>query len=277
MHIVEWLASLLTSKEFIAFTSAATVAGLVATLVSLRLALRSISDSRTIIAKSTHLVEELRAVGNSLTTHRVGEVPDYIDVIVRLIADARKTIQITTIHPGPGIFSAPEAWVRLANALNERQSQKVAVELLVASRAARKAALEAQFSDAIGDWVRWLSNPDNTMKAELFARRYKYDKRNFADVSEFVTFSLDVQERTIREVYWGAHVEVTDDFVPLISWITDDTEAFFAIANNRGRNTGFITRDQNMIQSFKSVRDRYSRVRSKERESAVLLTPTLLR
>jgi len=260
MRMLEWLANVLTSREFLAVTSAATLGGLTATLVSLRLALRSISDGRTIIENSSQLVNGLRSVGDSLTTHRVGELPDCTDVIARLVADAQKSIEITAVHPGAGIFSAPEAWVRLSNALNERQSQKVAVELLFGTRAVRMKLVEAQYSEAFADWLAWSRNPANAARLELFAKRYHHSRPTFDDAKEFAVFGLDTDERIVREVFWAAKIEYTDAFVPLVSWIKDDNEAFFAIANNRGRATGFITRDQNMIQSLKSVRDLYPRV-----------------
>lgn len=253
------LATFLTSKAFLAFTSAATLCGLILTLVSLRLALKSITDGKTIVANSARVLKGLKDVGDSLTTHRVGELPYCVDIITALVASAQRTLQITTVFPAVGIFSAPEGSAKLAHAI-QLQADKLSIDLLFASRAARMEFITTQYAAAFADWPAWSSAPENTTRLVLFAKHYHHTSRSFATAHEFAEFGLAVDEKIVRDVYWAAtNIETTDAFIPVISWIKDDDEAFFAIANNRGYATGFITRDLNIIQSLKSVRDRYPR------------------
>jgi hypothetical protein len=252
--MVVWLSNLFTSPIFIIVTSTATVVGLIATIVSLRLALRSISDGKK-------FVRGLSAVQKSLTTRRVGESPEYGGVVARLVRQAKQSVQITQTFPVIGIYSGPEIWLELEHALMGCQARNVPVYLLVGSRSARKEALEIQFADCGGaNWKQWADRPENSKKLAFFAKRYGYANAVFDTSVQFIEFCLDVQDQVIKQVFYDARKEVTDAFIPLPCWIRDDTEAVFAIANSRGRNTGFVTRDQHLISSFKELRGRYPRV-----------------
>jgi hypothetical protein len=241
---------ILSSSAFVAFASVVTIIGFVAALLSLRLGLRSISDGRAVL-------DGLKEVGESLTTHRVGESPHYIDSVTKLVRSAKTSLKITTIFPSIGVYTLPAEWVHLESALRECQSRNVRIELLLATRQARKQALKTQFSAAIADWNEWSKQPANDEKLRFFAKRYEYGRYPFEDSNAFIEFSLDVQDKVLKDTYWSASVQETDTFVPLLSWVADSSEAFFAIANIEGRNTGFSTRDQNLIRSFESVRGRY--------------------
>jgi hypothetical protein len=115
-----------TSPTFVVLVSMATLAGLIATLVSLRLALRSISDSKNIVA-------ELKAVENSLTTRPIGESPTYCKDVTELVRDAKECMQITTMFPVIGIYSSPArvtvapTW---ANNLRQQSAVGIAASML---------------------------------------------------------------------------------------------------------------------------------------------------
>ena len=273
--MLEWIEHILTSQGFVMFVSLATVIGLMITLYSLRLTLHSVAGSETLIdtsrstlarieaigENSEKTLMELKEVGESLTTHRIAESPNYTTEITKLVSKAKESLHITTIYPTNGIYSAPDSWDDLENALIKCQRIPgfVVSICLSGSREARKNALELQFSAASeSGWAEWSSQPPNAVLLPRFARRYRYKHEAFKDFAAFIEFSLDVQDRILEEVYWQAKPDETDQFIPLLSWIIDGSEAIFAIANSNGKSTGFLTRDQNMIDSFESVRKRYA-------------------
>jgi hypothetical protein len=270
----------LGSKEITPWLNTISLVSLVPTLAGVYFALRSLKDGRELMQKigsvsqdltalqtkteesvenSMKLAEGLGEVANSLTTHRIGESPLYVDYVTGLVKTARESIEITAILPGIGYFSYPEGWVHLANALQERQQNGVDVSILIGSRGARRADHYVRFADGKRDWESWAAIPKNQMLLQLYCRRYRHSKLTVDSAEEFEQLCLRVDEMIIEDLFSLSHVEFTDDFVPIISWIVDGTNAFFAIGNSKGKNTGFATRDQNIIASLSNLRERYQR------------------
>ena len=167
-------------------------------------------------------------------------------------------MEITAILPGIGYFSSPPGWVDLASALQKCQANGVRVSLLVGSRESRRSDHHVRFAEARKDWNRWKASADKAKLLEQFARRYHYADPVFSTPKDFEEFCLDVDERIIGEVFSMAELKVTSNFIPVMSWIIDGHIAIFAIMHSGGRNTGFVTRDQNLIQSLRDLRPRYS-------------------
>jgi len=246
--VVDAVWGFLRSPEFSAIGSIATLGGL-------WLAWKAIVDGKA-------LSKNLRDVEKSLSTRRVGEAPDLAGVIAELVVKAKVSIQITAIFPVVAIYRNPQAWVALENALRERQTHGVKVELLYSSREQRWSAMQLQYADAFKDWAKWSANPVNAARLEAFTKRYECKHYPFQKAEQFLEFILEVQADIVSHLYWTAPPKITDDFVPVITWIIDggtpEAEAFFAVTLSEGKTIGFVTRDQHLIGSFQSVRDLYS-------------------
>jgi hypothetical protein len=249
----------MASPAFIFVTSVSTLLGLIAALYSLRLARLSLADGK-------RMGDGLNAVHNSLTTRPAGESPEYCKDVTQLVQGARKSIQITSVYPQIGLYLSPNGWLHLEHEIRDRIYQGVKVELLVSSERRRREALEVQFPhNSPAQWAQWSNGPVEKQRLQFFAKQYGFEKEAFDNCAEFIAFCLRMQRRVIEQVFARAVIEETDAFVPLITWVVDDREALFAIANIRGRNTGFMTKDRNLIASFQEVRLRYPRVTPAER------------
>ena len=78
--------------------------GLLLTSAGVVLAFKALKDGK-------EMMGNLRDVFNSLTTHRVGESPGYVDEVTKLVHRAKVSVEITAILPGIGYFSSPPGWV----------------------------------------------------------------------------------------------------------------------------------------------------------------------
>jgi hypothetical protein len=63
---------------------------------SLELTIKTIHDSEKLSRDSKKMIDGLREVGESLTTHRVGESPAYASILARLISESNKSLKILT-------------------------------------------------------------------------------------------------------------------------------------------------------------------------------------
>jgi hypothetical protein len=128
--------------------------------------------------------------------------------------------------------------------------------MIIASPRARRAALEDRFYEAVHHWESWSTKA--AKKLEAFARNCKRQGAPFSGPQDFLDFNIVVQNEVLEKTYSEIVYTETDHPLTINCWISDDTEAFFTIANPDGRSTtGFMTRDKNLIDSFKSIMKRY--------------------
>jgi hypothetical protein len=225
----------------------------VATLAGLVLAVRARANEKQVGVK-------LHSVSDSLTTRPLGESPAFGAEVAALVRRARKSLQITAAIPTIGAHSAPDVWLQLEHALKDCQARGVKVDLLTATRNARRRVLATSIAEWDGgNWRAWSERPEHREKLASFARRYRRRTERFATRAEFVEFSLQVLDEITAATYWDTPPQYTNDFISFSCWVRDNSEeAVFAFVNEKGRNSGFVTRDRSLIQAFTEARNRYS-------------------
>jgi hypothetical protein len=207
-------------------------------------------------------VTELDSISNTLPTRHIGQFPEYLEHIVTLVTNAKKSVTVLCDFPAYGSFSAPDTFLAYHQALERHLNlNRVVVALTCLTEPSRLNLIREQFSKQQSNWSDWKFKADSRSKLERFlehrGRAATVDTLTFESFAEFLE---DENVRALQDMFAGAHLQTVESYVPVYFWLVDDKEAVFALPSfDRTTETGFYTRDSALIEGFKDVLSRYHR------------------
>jgi len=204
-------------------------------------------------------IDRLEEVRRALPTQHLGKFPDYMQRIVDVVRQARKSVIILCDFPAYGALSNPEAFREYRHALEERSDGGVTIEVACLNDDLRAAATDAEFpkTEQWPEWRQKETNLDHLQK--LLARHGKRAKAETVTREQVIELLCAEDKRTLDETFGGAHRCQVKNAVPLYLWLVDGSQAVFAIPsfNHRSVEHGFYTMDPRLIEGLLDIRARY--------------------
>ena len=230
------------------------------------------SDVKDSLGRLETVVTTLDSVAHALPTRVLGEWPDYLDDLARVIDRAGSRLTILCDHPAYGVFSNPDGHNNYRRAIEKRLVAGVGVRAIFLTPEKRLAIndeffpLEADWDDAYRRRVERFVQSRHRGAGEVdgpVGRSQFHQLLEAADVSVLQGFDsaalLGSNDR-------GAQIlsrRETTSLLPLYFWVRDGVEAVFAIAVHEGghKEIAFITIDRGLIKALEAAWGRYAEQR----------------
>lgn len=123
--------------------------GIICTTLALGLALVQLWQART------H-GSELKEIRNSISTKYIGQFPEYLKHITKLIESAEKSLNIVCDKPAFGHFSAMEESAKYIDSIEGKLlDKKVKVQLVFLNEELQNEDRKTQFKNSEMTWPQW--------------------------------------------------------------------------------------------------------------------------
>jgi hypothetical protein len=198
------------------------------------------------------------------TTLSLGEFPDYLPSITKLIEECDGPLRIMAPVPGHGAFSRADEWARAKFAISQAHARGVDIRLVCSDAALRSQLLQCQFPRIFSDWEGVINEgSDLTRMIQEFIPRSS--RKTLADVTqeEFLKLVMDDDRDTIAHTFRSAVVTELSTAHPLWVWIAGESEAIFAFPTHPEKPTvknsggsvaqAVMTKDREIVKSLIQV------------------------
>jgi hypothetical protein len=209
-------------------------------------------------------VRDARLVRESLSTRFIGEFPDFLPEIARVLDKAQSEIVIVCDFPSYGRFSKPDAWLTYSHVIEKKLEAGVRVPFVCMTSGARVEFSRRQFFDkpppSDQEWRARRRIPKFQLKLQALLKRHIQQ----ADVSSltfdaFIAMLEQDDLAALERTFKHAEVCFTAAPMPLYFWICDRKHGFFAFPTYTSDKSefGFLTSDQKLIESLLQVYEGY--------------------
>lgn len=202
-------------------------------------------------------VYELRHVRKSISTHYLGEFPEFLPNIREIVESARHDLVIACDFPGYGDFSDPDNALKYLQALRVRQSdKKLRIEFTCLDERRRDEYMRSQFPSS--EWSNWKENEQQRAQVEEFLRLNGRSKERPQTLGELFAIMTEVDRDTLRQTFLNNEIQ-TSQHMPIYFWVADCRRAVFSIATptEKGVEHAFLTSDHSLIKAVLELRVRY--------------------
>jgi hypothetical protein len=196
---------------------------------------------------TTRLESDVRRLEQQLSTRRLGEAPQFLPEIVRLIQEAKEDGEIIIFcdFPAYGAASRPSDYAKYVNAIKTRR-KGVQVKLMFLDEDDRQ-RLAREFYES-------------NQTSELV------DSSRFPTAEHFVDFVSDANERALGDAFRDAEPFPNPRVMPLHFWIVDGERAIFSLQRYKKRGVpevGFETRDRSLVASLRGIFQHYTEIQAR--------------
>lgn len=210
-------------------------------------------------SEAKKLANELNDIRLSMSTRYIGNFPEYMPDVVRLIANADKNILIACSIAIYGLFSSRTNWLDYKSNIEKKLNDGIPVDFIYSSSEVRRNLQEEQFRKEITLWKANLS--------EIFRKNLQDFVKHYTDLDGVKDITpqtfLDCLEKqnklALEDVFKTANK--TEIGVPfgIHFWVVDETSAIFVISSFAKDipETGFLTSDAKIVASLISLHQRY--------------------
>jgi hypothetical protein len=202
-----------------------------------------------------------------LSTHHIGQFPEYIIPIANMIEEAKSEIVLLCDFPAYGSFSAPHDFLRYRQVLERKMDEGKAVRITCLNAQARVQLTREQFSIELRTWDKWKKRSTNHERLAAFLRSNENGANvNTLTVEQFAVLLEEQDARLLRQYLLVADVKEISGHVPLYFWLIDGVKAIFSIPSfsEKASEHGFYTMDPHLITGFQDLEARYRRVVTQE-------------
>lgn len=243
-----------------------------ATYIALGFAVYHIYGLRKTEEKLEYLTNKLVTINENLPTRSIGEFPDNMVEINKLIRASKKEIMIVSDVVCYGQFSNPSEWdeyqIAIANFIKGNIKTERKISILVHSDSLRKKLLEEQFTfpydtseDASMKEMKSFiakdkGEPYQKFHTSFYNKTGKDAKVEFPSMKKLYNYFL--KENRDKLTWFNGlskniDIRETNERQEVFLWIADsDQEAVFSIPNKpTNREVSFITYDKSLIDVFK--------------------------
>jgi hypothetical protein len=208
----------------------------------------------------TDLEDAITDLKGEVETHYIGNFPEFIPKIVKILAEATETIMIFCDMPAYGVVSDPDGFQQYSKAIQDRAEDDVSVRMLHLNGPGRAATRQIEFNDP---WEK-LSNEE---RVAAFRAKSKETSDGSDPKDAFLSLIEECQVETLGSFEEaGVQADETDQIMPLYFWIVDREKAVFALTefSEEAHEPGFWTRSEKMIRAMEGIFERYHGSRTKE-------------
>ena len=218
-----------------------------------------VRNDLTFLRQDLYLLRStMQEVRDSLPTKNLGEFPLYLDEIVELIRNAKRSITIFCDFPAYGCFSDPDNFLHYKHALEERANEEVTISIACLADGLREEKTREELSK--DNWNSRKQDENTLNRIErLLIRHGRSHQPQDVTLDEMVQLlSLDDQA-VLDHTFASAEKRPLNDRIPLYFWLVDDICAVFSIPSYHGRavELGFFTQDPRLVQGLRVIHDRY--------------------
>jgi hypothetical protein len=198
-----------------------------------------------------------------LSTHHIGQFPEYIMPIANLVEEAKGEIVILCDFPAYGSFSAPHDFLRYRQALERKMDEGKDVRITCLDAEARVQLSHEQFSVEPKTWDKWKKRQANHERLLAFLSSTE-NNTNIAEltVNRFAMLLEEQDARLLKQNLLVANVKEISGHIPLYFWLIDGEKAIFSIPSfsEKASEHGFYTIDPHLITGLQDLEARYRRV-----------------
>jgi hypothetical protein len=214
----------------------------------------NINKTFQIFEKVKGLEQLSEIISESITTRYVGNFPDNMNEMIKLIPSTQKKLFIVCDVPAFGHFSNPEGFRQYSLALQtllNRTSHKPEIILVNYDLKRRISNSASQFKMPVNELL------DNDAYKNYF--NYWGEDRKEPKVENLEDFCiwLDIRHQKFQADLEekGAKVYETSRDLRAFVWIVDDREAIFSFYNygSENREVSFRTNDKRLIESLELI------------------------
>lgn len=208
-------------------------------------------------------VGDLHRVLHSMSTRYIGQFPEFLPELVKLMEDANRSSHIVVMCdlPSYGHFSAADESATFRAIIDERGAQGATVDAMFLSAARRNGVLAVEFSGVGERWEEWKKDRKFRAKLQQFVERHRLPKTvDELSYAEFQTHLSRVDKNALRRFTEHGDVFELDAPMPIHFWIVGDRNAVFSIPSYTDGSSehGFRTSDPQLIQALKETFRRLS-------------------
>jgi hypothetical protein len=239
-------------------------------LTTVTTSLQQVSGELAVVTQeNTAMSKRLTEIAKTLPTHDIGEFPEYVDELAKMIRKAKHRIIVVCDVPCYCTFSDRTLWGKYWSALYEAKQRGVdskspSISLTWMDAQCRKMVLEEQF----GRGSEWKTGIEKQLTTFLAAE----GSTETVETLDYDKFETIVEQAHITAIEQMRHpyTEVHRSPLHLYFWIVDD-EAVFAIPNyvDRGKGRAIYTRDSSIIGGLEAIHERLQRDRRSRDSHAV--------
>ncbi|HET9677654.1 MAG TPA: hypothetical protein VFP21_09140 [Solirubrobacterales bacterium] len=242
-------------------------------VIALVFASKQYFDARVTLEKLADSTSSLDGVSRSLShvqqsisTRTIGDFPDFLEEITKVLGGAEKEVWICCDVPGYGLISSPKLFFRYLEQLQVK-SLRVPIHM-VTSQGPLLEDLRRRIHEV--GWDAYSSKYAEGITEMM--ERYHLGPESMLELSgeKYVELLGEAQGKIVRSLDPDTRkIDVTDtnSIVPLQFWVVDGTDAVFALARytKQAREVGFRTSDRGLIQALIGICGKY---RAEARASA---------
>lgn len=216
--------------------------------------------------------QELKKIGESLSTRYIGGLHDYYPRVIELIENAKDSIALSCDYPAYGCYTHGEYWRTYHDKLREKKLKNDFSMTLICPNAEVRAKTDKEryFTEAFNDWDNWITNSENLEQVKAFVRsastiNIDINAEGFISNPQkerFFEILTQVDEVMLKACFDKDNcTKQIPDSIPIDVWIADGKRAIFAFSNyglgmSQSRY-GFITTDQTLIMAFQEMVEYY--------------------
>ena len=160
--------------------------GIVALMVAL-------IQSRESSKQTKHLQEQyasLTLIKESLSTRYLGQFPEYLFHLAKLIDSAKSDIHIIKGNPIPAYFSAPSIWMNYHHALERKSLEGIQINIICMDARQRDIRLIQQFPNSQQEWENWISPKSKNLDLLNHFLKYNFPEIKLEELTSKFYFSI---------------------------------------------------------------------------------------
>jgi hypothetical protein len=208
------------------------------------------------------IASELDRIQESLSTRYIGNINDYLPLVVNQLNNAEKSITILCDFPGYGYFSDPDNYKRYRIAIrNKIDNPDIKVSLMCLNESCRANANLKALLITKDNWEDWKRDKEHSRLLKKLG--YSDEGINDVRLENFLNNFEEIDQEMLNVFCRGADIEEVNADLPFDCWLIDNKKAVFAFSTYAGDESqyGFFTLDEKLISAFAEIKDRYHRKR----------------
>lgn len=237
-----------------------TIAGFVLSVFALIVGIFHVNgikrNDKSVIAvheDTSQVVKDLKEVRNSISTRYLGEFPDFLDEIIKIIAMSRKHLVIFCDFPGYGKFSTPSKAARYQGAIEQAffRLGDGNLDVMYMNEELRTKYRDKEFS------IAWLEDTKNEQRVREFLKVSGITVSAKGNLLNDFKVALETEDLGVlksRKAFRGARPVKLH--MPIYFWIGDMERAVFSIPTP-GKEYGFHTLDRDLIKGLLEMHGEY--------------------
>jgi len=198
----------------------------------------------------------LLQIDDALSTRYLGEFPDFITSIVKLLEGAKREIIILCDVPAYGVFTDPNNWTKYKSVIEQKLDSGITVSFICVSHERLLGLHEKRLSVLAPRWNVWRKENQSLLQA-IYDRHILSVAPGNCTPTDLIDAIAKAHQKALDDVFSRGSVSQIDSVPALYFWVVDGIEAVFSIPNVGQHPTefGFTTHDPKLLEAFKGIHE----------------------